>query len=234
MWTQSLAQCWLSRGNTTSLNLEMLTSGWLASYKQLADKLRLLCNLLTIIFWYYDNRTARWSPLGWSMCASTSAFTLPQSMEPYRTLIDCNPVTSTQDMSGRCLSSAVFWYQVTIDEKETLWNIFIRHSLFSPSIQCNALFSWIPLYLLPVLCVAKYNESETDVPHLETLEYLIQLPIPKDTLLNYELWTLQKLGWKLNGTDPLSWPFPLVFYTYCTSNMFQAANKNNEDIESNF
>jgi hypothetical protein len=37
------------------------------------------------------------------------------------------------------------------------------------------------------------------VPDLETLEYLIQLPIPKDTLLNYELWTLQKLGWKLNG-----------------------------------
>lgn len=34
---------------------------------------------------------------------------------------------------------------------------------------------------------------------METLEYLIQLPIPKETLLNYELWTLQKLGWKLNG-----------------------------------
>lgn len=52
------------------------------------------------------------------------------------------------------------------------------------------------------------------MPDLETLEYLIQLPIPKDTLLNYELWTLQKLGWKLNGVHSFE-PFllSLVLFT---------------------
>lgn len=57
---------------------------------------------------------------------------------------------------------------------------------------------------------AKYNESESDVPDLETLEYLIQLPIPKETLLNYELWTLQKLGWKLNGENVFFLPNPNI------------------------
>lgn len=61
-------------------------------------------------------------------------------------------------------------------------------------------YEWKMFVVCCILISAKYNESEVDVPDLETLEYLIQLPIPKDTLLNYELWTLQKLGWKLNGT----------------------------------
>lgn len=61
-------------------------------------------------------------------------------------------------------------------------------------------YEWKMFVVCCILISSKYNESEVDVPDLETLEYLIQLPIPKETLLNYELWTLQKLGWKLNGT----------------------------------
>ena len=60
-------------------------------------------------------------------------------------------------------------------------------------------YEWKMFVVCCILISAKYNESESDVPDLETLEYLIQLSIPKETLLNYELWTLQKLGWKLNG-----------------------------------
>ena len=67
------------------------------------------------------------------------------------------------------------------------------------SFQCDPLEMKLTVPLTPIYLPAKYNESESDVPDLETLEYLIQLPIPKETLLNYELWTLQKLGWKLNG-----------------------------------
>ena len=46
---------------------------------------------------------------------------------------------------------------------------------------------------------AKYNEREEDVPDLLTIEDIAKQPIPNDILLKYELWTLQKMGWKLTG-----------------------------------
>jgi hypothetical protein len=49
------------------------------------------------------------------------------------------------------------------------------------------------------LSSAKYNESEEDVPDLTTLEEITQQQIPNETVLNYELWALKRMGWKLNG-----------------------------------
>ena len=50
-----------------------------------------------------------------------------------------------------------------------------------------------------VTTTAKYNESEEDVPDLATLEDITQQQIPNETVLNYELWALKRMGWKLNG-----------------------------------
>ena len=50
------------------------------------------------------------------------------------------------------------------------------------------------------LSAAKYNEKEEDVPDLLTLESILKQPIPNEILLKYEMWALQKMGWKLNGT----------------------------------
>jgi hypothetical protein len=72
------------------------------------------------------------------------------------------------------------------------------------------------------------------VPDLETLEYLIQLPIPKDTLLNYELWTLQKLGWKLNGMHSFEPSlFPLV-YCIVYFMWLHSSNNDSKDYTPNF
>ena len=72
------------------------------------------------------------------------------------------------------------------------------------------------------------------MPDLETLEYLIQLPIPKDTLLNYELWTLQKLGWKLNGMDSFE-PFLFSLVSSTASFMcLHSSNNKNKYYTSNF
>ena len=78
-------------------------------------------------------------------------------------------------------------------------------------------YEWKMFVVCCILISAKYNESESDVPDLETLEYLIQLPIPKETLLNYELWTLQKLGWKLNGKYSTIYVKIMLIYllSYC-------------------
>ena len=37
------------------------------------------------------------------------------------------------------------------------------------------------------------------MPDLLTIEDIAKQPIPNDILLKYELWTLQKMGWKLTG-----------------------------------
>jgi hypothetical protein len=50
-----------------------------------------------------------------------------------------------------------------------------------------------------ILIASKYNECEDHVPDLSTLEEITQQTIPNDTVLNYELWALKRMGWKLNG-----------------------------------
>jgi hypothetical protein len=57
-----------------------------------------------------------------------------------------------------------------------------------------------PPFTLPSHLSAKYNESEEDVPDLQTLEDITQQPIPNETVLNYELFALKKMGWKITGT----------------------------------
>ena len=42
------------------------------------------------------------------------------------------------------------------------------------------------------------------MPDLQTLEDITQQPIPNETVLNYELWALKKMGWKLNARTPLA------------------------------
>ena len=37
------------------------------------------------------------------------------------------------------------------------------------------------------------------MPDLRTLEDIVKQPIPNEILLKYEMWTLQRMGWKLNG-----------------------------------
>jgi hypothetical protein len=50
------------------------------------------------------------------------------------------------------------------------------------------------------LCVsAKYNENETLVPDLASLQNITQQVIPREELLNYEIWALQRMGWILCG-----------------------------------
>ena len=50
-----------------------------------------------------------------------------------------------------------------------------------------------------ILLTAKYNECEEHVPDLQTLEDISQQKLSKDIVLNYELWALKRMGWKLNG-----------------------------------
>jgi len=56
--------------------------------------------------------------------------------------------------------------------------------------------------MLAISCIllsSKYNESEEHVPDLATLEEITQQSISNEIILNYELWILKKLGWKLTG-----------------------------------
>ena len=69
-------------------------------------------------------------------------------------------------------------------------------------LQPNERFTQKEWQLLAVCCIiisAKYNESEEHVPDLYTLEEITKQRLPNETILNYELWVLKKMGWRLNG-----------------------------------
>jgi cyclin A len=63
-------------------------------------------------------------------------------------------------------------------------------------------FEWQMLAISCILIASKYNECETHVPDLSTLEDITQQSISNETLLNYELWALKRMGWKLNARTP--------------------------------
>ena len=67
-----------------------------------------------------------------------------------------------------------------------------------PNEKCSRL-EWQMLAISCILLSSKYNESEEHVPDLATLEEITQQSISNEIILNYELWILKKLGWKLNG-----------------------------------
>lgn len=60
-------------------------------------------------------------------------------------------------------------------------------------------FEWQMLAISCLLISSKYNEREEDVPSLRKLEEITQQVIPNASILNYELWALKRMGWKLNG-----------------------------------
>lgn len=64
----------------------------------------------------------------------------------------------------------------------------------------------------PKYPTAKYNESEEDLPDLQTLEDITEQSISNETVLNYELWALKKMGWKLNAHTPLAF---IACYVVC-------------------
>ena len=60
-------------------------------------------------------------------------------------------------------------------------------------------FEWQMIAISCILMASKYNECEDHVPDLHTLEDITQQPIPNETVLQYELWALKRMGWKLNA-----------------------------------
>ncbi len=69
-------------------------------------------------------------------------------------------------------------------------------------LQPNERFSRFEWQMLAICCIfiaSKFNESEEDIPDLQAMEDITQQHISNETILNYELWALKKMAWKLNG-----------------------------------
>ena len=72
-------------------------------------------------------------------------------------------------------------------------------------IQPNEKFCRYQWQLVAICCLivsAKYNECEEHVPSLRSFVNIINHPIPKEVELQYELWLLKQIGWRLNGNTP--------------------------------
>jgi len=65
-------------------------------------------------------------------------------------------------------------------------------------------FEWQMLAISCILIASKYNECEDHVPDLATLEDITQQSISNSTLLNFELFVLKRMGWKLNARMPIT------------------------------
>ena len=52
------------------------------------------------------------------------------------------------------------------------------------------------------------------MPDLATLEDITQQPISKETVLNYELWALKRMGWKLGGIMHTFYNISKYFWLY--------------------
>ena len=64
-------------------------------------------------------------------------------------------------------------------------------------------FEWQMIAISCILIASKYNECEDHVPDLRTLEEITQQAISNETVLQYELWALKRMGWKLNARAPI-------------------------------
>ena len=60
-------------------------------------------------------------------------------------------------------------------------------------------FEWQMMAICCILISAKYNECEEHLPPLNRLEEITQQVMTNECVLNYELWALKRMGWKLNG-----------------------------------
>ena len=74
-------------------------------------------------------------------------------------------------------------------------------------------FEWQMLAISCILIAAKYNECEDPtVPDLATLEEITQQRITNETLRNFELQALRKMGWKLNARTPIAFLSSYMVY----------------------
>lgn len=74
-------------------------------------------------------------------------------------------------------------------------------------LQPNEQFSRLEWQMLAISCIlisSKYNESDENIPDIATLEEITQQHIPNESILNYELWALKRMGWKLNARTPIA------------------------------
>lgn len=60
-------------------------------------------------------------------------------------------------------------------------------------------FEWQMMAICCLIISSKYNECEEHVPALHKLEEITQQAMTNECVLNYELWALKRMGWKLNG-----------------------------------
>eukprot|EP00602_Paraphysomonas_sp_CaronLab_P013578 CAMPEP_0185040332 /NCGR_PEP_ID=MMETSP1103-20130426/38263_1 /TAXON_ID=36769 /ORGANISM="Paraphysomonas bandaiensis, Strain Caron Lab Isolate" /LENGTH=333 /DNA_ID=CAMNT_0027579589 /DNA_START=87 /DNA_END=1088 /DNA_ORIENTATION=+ len=74
-------------------------------------------------------------------------------------------------------------------------------------IQPNEKFSTFQWQTVAICCItiaSKYNEMEEDLPDLKSFSAIIEHDIPYNVALEYELWILKQMGWKLNARTPLA------------------------------
>mmetsp|Transcript_4720 Transcript_4720/g.6477 ORF Transcript_4720/g.6477 Transcript_4720/m.6477 type:complete len:329 (-) Transcript_4720:566-1552(-) len=74
-------------------------------------------------------------------------------------------------------------------------------------LQPNERFSRFEWQMLAICCLSissKYNECEEHVPSLKSLEEITMQKISNECVLNYELWSLKRMGWKLNARTAVS------------------------------
>ncbi len=61
------------------------------------------------------------------------------------------------------------------------------------------------------MLIAKYNECEEHVPAMPAFMDVIEQDIPAKVSLEYELWVLKQMGWKLNGNYNHIYTYDLIF-----------------------
>jgi len=65
-------------------------------------------------------------------------------------------------------------------------------------------FEWQMMAICCLIISSKYNECEEHVPPLHKLEEITQQAMSNECVLNYELWALKRMGWKLNARTPMA------------------------------
>jgi hypothetical protein len=109
--------------------------------------------------------------------ANILTFIQPQFMLQSHTWIVFNPTRNFAHFNGKWLQLCHLLYLVSSCNKF----VILAHS--SP---------------------AKYNEMEEDVPDVYSFSGILGHDIPASVALDYELWVLKQMGWKLNARTPIS------------------------------
>lgn len=89
-------------------------------------------------------------------------------------------------------------------------------------------FEWQVLAICCILIASKYNECEEHVPILADLEEITQEKISNTTVLNYELWALKRMGWKLNARTAMA--FLSAYFAYHSGIILPSDSSSTTDI----